>query len=75
MLRQDVVSAVADGRFHVWSAADVDQAMEVAFGGSGGTRTRDGVYPEGSANRRIEDGLEALARAALEVARAAQQKS
>jgi lon-related putative ATP-dependent protease len=75
MLRQDVVSAAASGRFHVWVAADVDQAMEVALGLPAGNRAPDGAYPEGGANRRIEEGLDALARAALEVAKAAYSKT
>ena len=32
MLREDVVSAVEDGSFHVYSAADVDQALELLTG-------------------------------------------
>jgi len=74
MLRQDVVSAVAQGQFHVWTVADVDEASELVLGLPAGARAADGGYPEGSANRRVEDGFAALADAALEAARAAQTK-
>ena len=36
MLRQDVVDAVAAGRFHVFTMASVDDAMAVLFGTPGG---------------------------------------
>jgi predicted ATP-dependent protease len=32
MLREDVVEAVAAGQFHIYSAADIDQAMELLTG-------------------------------------------
>lgn len=36
MLRQDVVDAVAAGRFHIYDMANVDDAMTVLFGTPGG---------------------------------------
>jgi lon-related putative ATP-dependent protease len=61
MLRQDVVSAVAAGRFHVWAVSRVDEALELLTGVAAGERGDDGAYPEGSFNRRVEDRLAELA--------------
>jgi len=61
MLREDVVEAAREGRFHVWPASTVDEAMETLSGLSMGERGGDGAYPEGSVNGRVEDRLVKLA--------------
>ena len=61
MLREDVVQAVADGRFAVYAVDHVDQAAELLTGLPAGAADDEGVFPEGSLNRRIADRLTALA--------------
>ncbi|MGM0577610.1 MAG: Lon protease family protein [Myxococcota bacterium] len=70
MLRDDVVSAVAEERFGVWAVDDLDQAIELMTGLEAGDRGDDGRYPEGTFNARVEERLEALARAARQFRRA-----
>ncbi len=61
MLRDDVVAAVEEGRFKVWAVETVDEAISVLTGEAAGERGDDGVYPEGTIHRRIEDRLDHLA--------------
>ncbi|MCU0840423.1 MAG: AAA family ATPase [Thiobacillaceae bacterium] len=50
MLRADVVTACAEGRFHVWATRDVDEAVELLTGTPAGAPDDNGVVPEGSVN-------------------------
>ncbi len=50
MLREDVVEAARDGRFHVYTVASVDEAIELLTGVPAGEPGADGVVPEGSIN-------------------------
>ncbi|MFN8632660.1 MAG: ATP-binding protein [Chloroflexota bacterium] len=61
MLRQDVVDAVAAGRFHVYAVRTVDEALEIITGQAAGTRSEDGRYPPRSVHRRVDDRLRSLA--------------
>jgi predicted ATP-dependent protease len=61
MLRRDVVEACAAGRFAVYPIATIDQGIALLTGIGAGERGRDGNYPEGSVNRRVEDRLRAFA--------------
>ena len=61
MLRREVVEACAEGRFHVWSVADVDEGIEILTGVPAGARGADGSFPEGSVNARAAARLADLA--------------
>ncbi|HKZ32043.1 MAG TPA: ATP-binding protein, partial [Vicinamibacteria bacterium] len=61
MLRADVVRAVAEGMFHVWPVASVDEALERLTGLPAGEKDASGQWPEGSVNRRVDERLAALA--------------
>ncbi|MGD8863596.1 MAG: ATP-binding protein, partial [Myxococcales bacterium] len=69
MLDAPVVTAVAEGRFHVWAVEELDQALEIVTGLKAGERGYDGRFPEDSANGKVEARLEALAKAARRAAR------
>ncbi len=45
MLRDDVVEAVRDGKFHVFAATHVDDLIELYFGMPAGRRGEDGTFP------------------------------
>ena len=64
MLRRDVVDAVAEGRFHVWSVSTVDEALTVLTGRTAGRRGRGGRWTPGSVNAAVEARLHALAETA-----------
>ena len=61
MLRQDVVKAVAEGKFHVYPVATIDQGIELLTGVPAGERDEQGNYAADSINQRIETPLERMA--------------
>ncbi|MCX7707415.1 MAG: Lon protease family protein, partial [Anaerolineae bacterium] len=61
MLREDVVEAVAAGRFHIWVVRHVDEAIELLTGVPAGERGPDGAYPPDSVNGRVDRQLRELA--------------
>ncbi len=62
MLRADVVKAAAEGRFHVWPVAHVDQAVTLLTGIPAGAADARGQYPEGTVNFRVAEKLDELFR-------------
>jgi lon-related putative ATP-dependent protease len=66
MLDGRVISAVRDGRFHVWAVEGVDEGIELLTGLPAGEQGADGAYPEGTIHRRVHDRLVTMARAARE---------
>jgi lon-related putative ATP-dependent protease len=61
MLADEVVAAVAAGDFHVWAVETIDEGLELLTGCPAGARGADGVFPEGSVHRRVEDRLRGYA--------------
>ncbi len=57
MLREDVVQAVADGRFAVYAVYHIDQAMELLTGVVAGQADDQDGFPDDSINRRVSDRL------------------
>ncbi len=62
MLREEVVSAVREGKFHVWCARTIDEGIALLTGLPAGERDAAGAFPEGSVNARVEARLLALAK-------------
>lgn len=54
MLREDVRDAAAEGLFHVYTAAHVDEVMELLTEMPRGLPDRDGLYPDDSFNGRVQ---------------------
>jgi lon-related putative ATP-dependent protease len=71
MLRQDVVSAAAEGRFAIYPIDTVDQGIELLTGIPAGQPDATGVYPPDTINRRVADRLDAFAAKAAELLRQA----
>lgn len=61
MLRDEVVQAVKDGRFHIYAVDSVDQGMEVMCGVPMGVRRKDGSYPARSVSGRVVAKLHDMA--------------
>lgn len=61
MLREDVVEAVANGQFHIWSAETIDEGIELLTGVPAGARMENGRFAEGTVNARVEQRLRELA--------------
>jgi lon-related putative ATP-dependent protease len=61
MLRRDVVEAVKEKQFHIYTMKTVDQAIELLTGVPAGRRLQSGKFAAGSINQRVEDRLIQLA--------------
>ncbi len=61
MLRDDLVAAVAEGRFHIWPVRTADEGAELLTGVPAGERDADGAYPPDSVNGRVDRKLRDLA--------------
>jgi len=61
MLREDVVEAVKQGRFHVWSVGTIDEGISVLTGRPAGEKQPDGSYPESTVNFLADKRLKELA--------------
>jgi len=57
MLRDDVVEAVAAGKFHVFPIASIDQGIEILTGVPAGERDARGQFPPQTINYRVEQRL------------------
>ncbi|MBE3575180.1 MAG: AAA family ATPase [Firmicutes bacterium] len=62
MLPEDVIQAVEAGQFHIYAVRTIDEGMELLTGVPAGERGRDGRFPEGTVNGRVDRRLEQLAR-------------
>ncbi|MBC7288600.1 MAG: AAA family ATPase, partial [Armatimonadetes bacterium] len=63
MLRDDVVEAVREGKFHIYAVSTADEGIELLTGRPAGEKQPDGTYPEGTVNRLVHDRLRELAEA------------
>jgi len=63
VLRDDVVEAVRQGKFHIWAIRTVDEGIEILTGLPAGERGPDGKYPEGTLNYLVDKRLAEMARA------------
>ena len=62
MLREEVVEAVRQGRFHIYSASTIDEGIETLTGVKAGSLQPDGSFEEGSVNQRVSLRLRDMAR-------------
>jgi lon-related putative ATP-dependent protease len=69
VLRDEVLEAVAAGRFRIWPVATVDEGLELLSGVPAGTADAAGGFPPGTFNARIAERLAAFAARARELAR------
>ena len=61
MLREDVVEAVKEGKFHIYPIATIDEGIELLTGVEAGTGNADGSYPENTVNHAVQKRLRDLA--------------
>ena len=57
MLKEEVVEAIRNGKFHIWPVATIDEGIEVLSGVEAGVRGEDGHYPEGTINHLVQERL------------------
>jgi len=61
MLRKDVVEAVREGKFHIYSVKTVDQGIEILTGVKAGERKKVGAYEPGTVNYLVDKKLKEFA--------------
>jgi lon-related putative ATP-dependent protease len=61
MLKQEVIDAVKEGRFHVWPIRTIEDGIEILTGMDAGELQPDGTYPEGTVFQKADKRLVELA--------------
>jgi ATP-dependent Lon protease len=62
MLRNDVVEAVKEERFHIYPIKTIDEGIEILTGVNPGERKEDGTFEENTVNYLIDKELQRLAK-------------
>jgi predicted ATP-dependent protease len=62
MLREDILEAVAAGKFHIWPVAKIEQGIEILTGCVAGLKNSDGKFEQGSAFALMDDRMRDMAR-------------
>src|SRR3984957_15062515 len=62
MLREDVMDAVAAGKFHIWPVGRVEQGIEVLTSSAAGRRNEDGTFEPETIFGLMNDKLTAMAK-------------
>lgn len=58
MLREDILQAVDEGKFHIYAVDTVDDGIEILTGMKAGKPNKKGEYPRGTVNYEVKRGLE-----------------
>lgn len=61
MLKEEIVDAVKVGKFHIYSAKNIDEGIEVLTGTKSGIRRQDGTFEEGTVNHKVNKQLKDMA--------------
>ena len=61
MLKEEVVDAVKDGKFNIYSVKTIDEGIEVLTGTKAGQRQPDGTFPQGTVNYLVDKTLRDMA--------------
>jgi len=60
MLKEEVIDAVKQGKFHIYSVANIDEGIELLTGVKAGKKI-NGVYEEGSVNAKVDQCFKEMA--------------
>jgi predicted ATP-dependent protease len=61
MLKEEVVEAMKEGKFHIWPVKTIDEGIEVLTGVKAGERRPDGTYDEDTINHLAQRRLDEMA--------------
>jgi len=62
MLREDVLEAVAAGKFHIWPVAKVEQGIEILTGSTAGQKKDDGKFEPRTVFALMDERMSQMAR-------------
>ena len=57
MLKETVVEAANEGKFHIYAVSTIEEGIELLTGMKAGKRKEDGTFEEGTINYRVEEAL------------------
>lgn len=63
MLNDEVVAAVAAGKFNIWSVETIEQGIEILTGMKAGERGRNGRFPKGTLYHLVDQRLDKMGNA------------
>ncbi len=66
MLKDEVVEAVREGKFHVYPVKSIDEGIEILTDVPAGIRDENGCYPENTVYYKVQKKIEKFARIAEE---------
>jgi len=61
MLKEEVVEAVREGKFHIYPVKNIDEGIEILTGVSAGVRQSDGTFEKETVNYRVDRRLREMA--------------
>ena len=62
MLKEEVVEAIKEGKFTIYSVKTVDEGIEILTGIKAGRRLKSGKFEKNSINGLVQERLELLAK-------------
>ena len=62
MLREDILEAVAAGKFHIWPVAQIEQGIEILTQTAAGSKNGDGKFEPGTVFALMDDRLRNMAK-------------
>jgi len=65
MLKEEVIQAVGEGKFHIYPIETVDEGMEILTDLEVGELQEDGTYPEGTVHDLVQKRLDEMAEIVL----------
>jgi predicted ATP-dependent protease len=75
MLKQDVLDAVKEGKFHIWPISTIEEGIGILTGMEAGALQADGTYPEGTLFRRVDERLLELGEIVRRFGKATEERS
>jgi predicted ATP-dependent protease len=61
MLKEEVVDAVKQGKFHIYTAKTIDEGIETLTGTKAGSFGKDGEFEEGTVNAMVNNRFREMA--------------
>jgi lon-related putative ATP-dependent protease len=75
MLKESVVEAISQGKFHIWPVRTIDEGIEILTGVKAGVRQSDWSFEPDTVNARVDQRLREMAETMQRFAKAGDQKT
>jgi predicted ATP-dependent protease len=61
MLKEEILDAVKNGKFHIYAISTIDQGIETLTGVKAGAKRKDGTFEKDSVNDKVDKRLREMA--------------